>query len=152
MFKQSVNGACINDPLRCSTLGGMHPSMERLLNYARRSTAGLPLASRLVDFQALQARLGVSSAVMTNWKARGISKEGALQAQEALGCSATWLLSGDGPDTSDDWPFTRVARARWLACTAEDRGYVQAAMNKALEECEVARAASSGKPQLAARA
>ncbi len=151
MFRPSVNTGCINVPFSWGTLPGMHPSMDRLLDFARRSTAALPLASRLTDFAGVQARLGVSSAVMTNWKSRGISKEGALQAQEAMGCSATWLLSGEGPDASDDWPFTRVDRARWLACTPEDRGYVQAAVNKALEECEAARVASSRKPQLAVR-
>ena len=31
-----------------------------------------------------------------NWEKRGISKLGALKAQTVLGCSATWLLTGDG--------------------------------------------------------
>jgi len=34
---------------------------------------------------------------INNWEQRGISKKGMLDAQRAIGCSATWLESGDGP-------------------------------------------------------
>lgn len=76
----------------------MHPSVIRLLDHAKEVTADSrePVAT----FAALGRRLGVSSAVMTNWKARGISKEGALAAEVSLGCSATWVLEGKGPSRS----------------------------------------------------
>ena len=41
--------------------------------------------------------LGMSEQVMTNWAARGVSKGGAIQAQELLGISSTWVQSGRGP-------------------------------------------------------
>lgn len=34
------------------------------------------------------------------------------------------------------WPFPRVKQDRWDACDNEDRAYVQAAINHALDECE----------------
>lgn len=59
---------------------------------------------------------------------------------DALGVSLRWLLTGEGRPTDKDWPFDRVRRARWDACDDADRGYVQGAVNKALEECELNRA------------
>ncbi|OEZ50306.1 LexA repressor [Janthinobacterium sp. MP5059B] len=47
--------------------------------------------------QAEVARaLNVSSQVINNWEARGISKAGLINAQTVLGCSASWLESGVG--------------------------------------------------------
>lgn len=127
--------------------------MARLLEYVQRSTAKLPPSRRITDWAGIQRRMGESSATMTNWKNRsGLSKQGALKAQELFGCSAVWLLTGEGPESSGDWPFSRVDRARWLACDSEDRGYVQAAINRALDECEAARDDLSGKQQLPAAA
>lgn len=70
----------------------MHESIVRLLNYARKSTANEK--KPVLDFQGLSERLEVSSARMTNWKTRGISKDGALKAEVVFGCSATWLMTG----------------------------------------------------------
>lgn len=69
----------------------------------------------------------------------------AVRIADALGVSVRWLLDGAGRKEDRDWPFTRVQRARWDQCSDEDRGYVQAAMNRALDECE-----SSSKPRAAA--
>jgi transcriptional regulator with XRE-family HTH domain len=66
---------------------------------------------------------------------------------DVFGVSLRWLLTGQGRKDDADWPFKRVLRSRWDACSDEDRGYVQAAINKALDECEAARAGGpSGKP------
>lgn len=73
----------------------MHESMTRLLGYARDKTQGRADAIR--DFADLGEALGVTSAVLTNWKRRGISKQGALEAERRWGCSATWVLDGAGP-------------------------------------------------------
>lgn len=43
------------------------------------------------------AALDVSSATVTNWRSRGVSKEGALIFQRKLGISATWILEGQQP-------------------------------------------------------
>lgn len=77
-----------------STIDGMHDSMKRLLDVARAATNDEPVKTRVQTFADLSARMGVSSAVMTNWKARGLSKEGALKAANAFKCSANYLLDG----------------------------------------------------------
>lgn len=77
----------------------MHESMKRLLDLARSLTAREPAGRRIETFADLGARLGASSAVMTNWKARGISKDGALEAQRQWGINALWLLEDREPAT-----------------------------------------------------
>lgn len=70
----------------------MHESAKRLLDAARDARSVVACS----NFGELQKALAVSPARMTNWKARGVSKEGALKAQETLGCSANWVLTGVG--------------------------------------------------------
>lgn len=74
----------------------MHPSVVRLLDYVRRKTAGT--SNPVSDFGGLQVRLEISSATMTNWKSRGISKDGAIKAEREFGCSVNWLLTGEGAE------------------------------------------------------
>lgn len=74
----------------------MHQSVIRLLDYAREKTKGS--RNHITDFVQLQALLETSSGTMTNWKSRGVSKEGALRAEKELGCSANWLLTGEGDE------------------------------------------------------
>jgi hypothetical protein len=73
----------------------MHESMQRLLDFAKKATAGTSKAIR--TFTDVGSRMGVSSAVLSNWKGRGISRDGALQAEAVFGCSAQWLRTGNGP-------------------------------------------------------
>lgn len=40
--------------------------------------------------------LGESAATITNWKARGVSKSGALKAHAMFGISPTWVTTGEG--------------------------------------------------------
>ncbi len=70
-----------------------------------------------------------------------------VQIANALGVNLRWLLTGNGRKDEPEWPFPRVRRDRWDACDEGDRGYVQAAMNKALEDCEAARSEASAKHQ-----
>lgn len=72
----------------------MHASVARLLDYARRKTAGTP--DPVSGFPGLQVRLQISSAALTNWKARGVSKDGAIRAEQEFGCSVNWVLTGEG--------------------------------------------------------
>lgn len=58
---------------------------------------------------------------------------------DALGVSLRWLITGLGRKDDLEWPFPRVQQARWDACDDVDPGYVQAAVNKALDDCEVNR-------------
>lgn len=68
------------------------------------------------------------------------SSEFACRIADALGVSVRWLMDGVGNPTETDWPFNRVNRGRWDACNLEDRAYVQAAINRALDDCEAGRA------------
>jgi phage repressor protein C with HTH and peptisase S24 domain len=53
---------------------------------------------REITTQAELARaLNQSSQTVNNWEVRGISKTGMLRAQAAIGVSATWLETGEGP-------------------------------------------------------
>lgn len=142
MFTLSVNAACNPPEGRGHTVYSMHDSMKRLLDFARETTKGLRAHDRIAGFPQIADRLGVTSAVMTNWKRRGISKEGALDAQRAFGCNAWWLLEGEGSQRTGGWPFPRVQQARWDACTDEDRGYIQAEINRVLDQCEASRASA----------
>ncbi|WP_074771181.1 S24 family peptidase [Paraburkholderia fungorum] len=64
-------------------------SGERLLEAARvlKGAVGPSDVARL---------LGVSPQKITNWLSRGVSKEGMLDAQRLIGCSAVWLQTGEG--------------------------------------------------------
>ena len=93
-------------PVFCQHQNGeMHESLERLLEHARKKTTG---SSRpVLDEADLRAQMGVSPAVFSNWKSRGISKEGALIAEAKFGCSAHWLLSGRAQTPqAKEWPFS----------------------------------------------
>ena len=68
--------------------------MKRLLDFAREATKGKTDAVN--DFRDLGLSLGESSAVITNWKSRGVSRDGALKAERKFGCAASWILDGKG--------------------------------------------------------
>lgn len=68
--------------------------MQRLLDYAIKATNGE--ARSITDESSLRQRLNVSSGAFTNWKTRGLSKEGAIAAEAEFGCSVNWLLTGTG--------------------------------------------------------
>lgn len=74
-----------------------HESARRLLAAAREATAYDSPLRRVSDFEQLRKALNVSAAVLTNWKERGVSKEGALAAEALWGCSACWVLTGEEP-------------------------------------------------------
>ena len=68
-----------------------HPLIDRLY------TAASALEDRSPSEVA--KRLNMSVQVVTNWSTRGISKEGALAAQEAYGVNANWLLGTSAEPT-----------------------------------------------------
>lgn len=73
----------------------MHPSALRLLECAKVATeaGSAPISS----FTDLIRVMQVSSGLMTNWKRRGVSTGGALQAQDLFGVSSSYILRGDEP-------------------------------------------------------
>lgn len=98
------------------------------------------LETRGIDQAEICAKVpGLSQQALSNLGTRdSITSEYAIRIADALGVSIRWLLDGAGRRDDRDWPFPRVDKARWDACSDTDRGYVQAAMNRALDECEVA--------------
>lgn len=78
----------------CSLLKNpqMHDSMKRLWDAARSECA----RTRVTTMVELGRALEASSATMTNWKKRGVSKAGAIAAERVFGCSTEWVMSGTG--------------------------------------------------------
>jgi hypothetical protein len=76
----------------------MHASVKRLLEYARERTAGS--TDPVLEAADLGRQLHLSKGRFSNWKTRGVSKEGALDAERKWGCSPTWVLDGSGPRDS----------------------------------------------------
>ena len=74
----------------------MHETVARLLECAQHFTKFT--AEPIQTLPELVTRMRISTAVMTNWKARGVSKAGALQAEKEFGCSAQYILTG-----RDNW-------------------------------------------------
>jgi transcriptional regulator with XRE-family HTH domain len=70
----------------------MDPSVSRLLAAARerRNDKTLTLAD-------VGKAIGISSATMTNWKKRGISKDGAIAAERVFGCAVQFVMDGKEP-------------------------------------------------------
>ena len=102
MCSSLVNTVCINTPFTVVTMGTMedrtpHETAQRLLDAARVATSGLPIAQRVTDWASLKRLMPVGDQVLTNWKKRGLSEGGALQAEGRFGCSAWWLLHGERP-------------------------------------------------------
>lgn len=69
-----------------------HPSIKRL--YAVASGIGDNAPAKVAR------RLNVSAARLNNWEARGISQAGAVIAQGVYGCSAAWIVTGNGERNS----------------------------------------------------
>ena len=108
MFRQSVNTAFINKTLMRARIPPMHESVGRLLDFARKATKGTP--EEVADLNGLTKRMNVSPQMMNNWKGRGISKDGALDAERLFGCSATWLLTGDKPPKVGSSPLPELVQ------------------------------------------
>lgn len=87
--------------------------------------------------------LGESAATITNWKSRGISKQGILKANEILGVNPRWLATGEGEMLATASPATLGKPVR-----AHDEGeplpdeYIQ------IPETEVRFAAGNGRTAL----
>jgi len=76
----------------------MDKQMERLYAAAEK-LKGIKGQSRLARL------LNASPQTVKNWESRGISKQGMLEAQRAIGCSALWIETGEG-----DMIFNQPAR------------------------------------------
>ncbi len=71
----------------------IHPTMARL--YRAAAARGLARPSDVA------AELNTSQQRLKNWDARGISADGAIEVQAAMGINAVWVMRGEGaPDLS----------------------------------------------------
>lgn len=100
--------------------------MQRLLAAARES------AARVDSKSALAACLNESPQTITNWSSRGVSKQGALNAQRAIGVASAWVLDGKGPmfaaatsTDPDDAEVLAYSQAVGLSEGAEAEEYAQ---------------------------
>lgn len=69
-----------------------HPATARLLQAAMQATAHTE--QPITSYAQIAERMGVSSAVMANWKRRGPSKEGAIDAARLFGCDPAYIMHG----------------------------------------------------------
>lgn len=94
-FKQKSNATFNNTVFSPGTIRitmnnlDLHPTMARLYQAAKtlKQVRGQSAVARLMN---------ASPQTLKNWEARGVSKQGAITAQEAIGCNATWLMEGTG--------------------------------------------------------
>ena len=121
----------------------VHPSLERLLLVAAE-------VAKTKGPAAVAAALNESEQTVTNWKRRGVSKAGALKAQDVYGCSPNWILHETLPKFAESktfssnpvlfpsnkaqetrvsydlWPFSTITRADYFnVLTDEDRALVE---------------------------
>ena len=70
----------------------MHSTTRRLFEAVKALTGidGFEESGKVAQF------MGESPATITNWKSRGVSKQGNLKANKLLGIDASWLSSGQG--------------------------------------------------------
>lgn len=91
----------------------MHPSLARLLRLARDGTA--TSAHPIQTLLQLRKHLGVTAQTMNNWKQRGISKEGAIQAASAFTCHISAILDDNSTYWAEPQPQTSGAHPRGLS-------------------------------------
>lgn len=72
----------------------MHPATERLYQAAKT-------ISDIAGQSAVARVLNESPQTVKNWESRGVSRAGALKAEEILGVRAAWLLTGEGAMSQD---------------------------------------------------
>lgn len=107
-----------NDTLKYSFPSGvklpaMHDSMTRLYSVAaEKGTVGQSNLAR---------KLGESPQTVKNWESRGLSKSGAMAAQEQFGCDANWLLGGPASRRPDALSTQAASLNQVLEAIAPER-------------------------------
>lgn len=96
MFNAAVNVPCNNAAFSWATLPfmeekGIHETMQRLYD------AGAALNPPVVGQSNMARALTQSPQRINNWETRGISKLGALMAEELLGIRSAYVLRGEEP-------------------------------------------------------
>lgn len=121
----------------------MHATMTRFYEAAKDLNG-------VVGQSNLARRLNESPQVLKNWEARGVSNRGALVAQEKLGISATWIMTGIGDKAHLPSEYTNSAAVIEFKVRESESSYyppmIQEIINFALSMND------RGRAQLAERA
>lgn len=89
MCKWKSNATFNNNLFMPRTIARMHQTMTRLY-LAAKELRGITGQSELAR------ALNKSPQTVNNWEARGVSKQGMLEAERKIGCSAVWIGTGQG--------------------------------------------------------
>lgn len=89
VFKQKSNTMLNNGLFSWHTVGAMHETMKRLY-------AAAELLKQVTGQSAVARLLNASPQTVKNWEARGVSKQGMLDAEQLIGCRSSWVRTGDG--------------------------------------------------------
>lgn len=140
-------------------MSAMHESVERLMNLAAKK-----LGRQRVSKKELAALLGISAQTLTNWCSRGVSREGAMLAEQHLGTSSTFVRDGlrsyPMPEPATEqvedpisghlynaWPFRNVTPAQIRKLTLEELDYIEAVIHQKLATRLAINTASSAKSE-----
>ena len=82
----------------------------------------------------------MTNAAVTHWlngETKSLKADKALALEAATGYRATWILTGKGSKKTSEpyWPFT-VPLNRYKALTERQKGFVDARLLQAVEDCE----------------
>lgn len=106
-----------------------HPSYERLVRGLQNAKAISEKDWRPSD---VRSALNVSAQTANNWVERGVSQDGAIEAQKRYGINLCWILDGVGNPSiaraSDDlvsWPFKRIPKDFFGSLNDWERLYVE---------------------------
>lgn len=84
------------------TMAFMHPSMKRLYQ------AALVVSGDTIPADVAR-RMNTTQQRISNWETRGISQEGAIEAERAYGVSPRWILDGTGSPPTGPGEVQNVA-------------------------------------------
>ena len=110
---------------------------SRMKEYNERLNASMKKAGK--DIHALAKALGISyQAVKKALDGKSkLTAENNSKAADFLGVSSDWLATGKGDDErSSEWPFRKIAYARFMALDADDRAACQHELLSAIEKLE----------------
>lgn len=117
------------------------------MSYGKRLEEALRLAGK--DRGALASELGISvqavGQVITGGRSgtQAFTAENSARAARFLRVDGYWLATGEGSAKlmGSDWPFGMIDRARYEALGPEQRGYIQAGLERLIGEQEELQAA-----------
>ena len=86
----------------------------------------------------LAEQLGIGVQAVHNWSDRGVPARQAVRIARLLHWSVARVMGSEDPPAR--WPLRRITRERWESLDDWDRGAIEAAAVRALEDIEAQRA------------